>query len=319
MESDSDIQGEAEGGGGNIMFVGFADLEGEDRDQAILNEDSDIEFAPNAELFVDSDSDVSDDSDNDTTDDNGANNDIDLDDTNGTNANAQNRQTRNDRNRRQERSRDNNGIDGEEQSGDEEQDKEDDVIKAILAASKTPRTHPPDINIDDFVVDLSFHPDEDILAAATMSGDAIIYKYSVDENTLVNTLELHTKAIRDIEFSLDGSILYSASKDKSILLTDLQTGKYKQCYEQAHEQPISKMLVFDENLFATGDDDGTIKLWDIRQRTTVPVFSLKEVDDYITSLLTNDAKKILLATSGDGYLTAINISARYFCQLLNNI
>lgn len=59
-----------------------------------------------------------------------------------------------------------------------------------------------------------------------------------------------------------------------------------------------------------GDDDGTIKVWDTRDRSKDPIFSLKEVDDYITSILTNDAKKVLLATSGDGFLTAINIGSR---------
>lgn len=190
-------------------------------------------------------------------------------------------------------------------------DDEDDIIAKILANSKAARTHPPDINIDDYVVDLSFHPDADILAAGTISGDALIYKYSVDENVLVNTLELHLKAIRDIEFNYDGSVLFSASKDRSILLTDVETGKFRRCYEQAHEQPVSKMNVFDEHLFATGDDDGTVKVWDVREKASSPIFSLKEVDDYITSIMTNDARKVLVTTSGDGYLTAINIGARY--------
>lgn len=34
------------------------------------------------------------------------------------------------------------------------------------------------------------------------------------------------------------------------------------------------------------------------------------MDDYITGILTNHAKKLLLMTSGDGFLTAINIGAR---------
>lgn len=135
---------------------------------------------------------------------------------------------------------------------EEDEEEEDDVIKAIIAATKTARTHPPDINIDDFVVDLSFHPEQDVLAVGTMSGDAFIYKYTVDENTLVNTLELHTKAIRDIEFSLDGATLFSTSKDRSILLTDIETGKYQRMYEQAHEVPVCKLNVFSETGFATG-------------------------------------------------------------------
>lgn len=143
----------------------------------------------------------------------------------------------------------NSGRDAERPTNDDE---EDDVIKAIVAATKTERTHPPDINIDDFVVDLSFHPDRDLLAVGTMSGDAMIYKYSVEENTLLKTLELHTKAIRDIEFSLDGRTLLSASKDRSILISDFETGKFIRIYDNAHEQPVSTMSVFNEHLFVTG-------------------------------------------------------------------
>lgn len=49
-------------------------------------------------------------------------------------------------------------------------DEEDDVIRAIKAATNAPRTHPPDITTEDFVIDLSFHPDRDILAAGTITG-----------------------------------------------------------------------------------------------------------------------------------------------------
>lgn len=140
-----------------------------------------------------------------------------------------------------------------EQAADFDDDDDDEVIRAIIAATKTPRSHPPDIATDDFVVDLSFHPDADILAVGTLTGDVLVYKYSNDENTLVNTLEVHTKAIRDIEFNLDGTTLFSTSKDRSVMLSDVHTGKLKRFYDNAHEVPVYQMSVFDENLFATGN------------------------------------------------------------------
>lgn len=192
----------------------------------------------------------------------------------------------------------------------EEDDEEDDVIQRIIANSKASKVHPPDINIDDYVVDLSFHPSEDLLAAGTMTGDVLVYRYSVDECELMNTIEIHSKAIRSFEFDGDGTQIYSASKDRSIMITNVETGKFVREYSQAHEQSISKLLVIDANLFATGDDDGTVKVWDVRDNQKKAIFGLKEVDDYITALLTNDAGKLLLATSGDGYLTTINIGMR---------
>lgn len=132
-------------------------------------------------------------------------------------------------------------------------DEEDDVVKAIIANTKTARTHPPDIITEEFVVDLSFHPQEDILAVGTLGGDILVYKYTNEENTLLTTLEMHTKAIRDIEFNDDGSTLFSASKDKSIVLSDVHTGKLKRFYDEAHTAPVYRMNVIDENLFASGE------------------------------------------------------------------
>lgn len=131
-------------------------------------------------------------------------------------------------------------------------DDEDEVIKAIIANTKTTRSHPPDIVTEEFVVDISFHPQEDILAVGTLGGDVLVYKYSNEENTLLTTLEMHTKAIRDIEFNQDGSTLYSASKDKSIVLSDVHTGKLKRFYDEAHTAPVYRMNVINENLFASG-------------------------------------------------------------------
>lgn len=134
----------------------------------------------------------------------------------------------------------------------ENDEEDDDVVQAIIAATKTIRAHPPDITTEDFIVDLSFHPNEDILAVGTVTGDVLIYKYSNEENQLMNNIEVHAKAIRDIEFNWDGSTLFSVSKDKSIMMTDITTGKLKRFYDNAHESPIYKMHVICENLFATG-------------------------------------------------------------------
>lgn len=137
-----------------------------------------------------------------------------------------------------------------ENSGEDD----DDVVQAIIAATKTTRVHPPDIVTEDFIVDLSFHPNENILAVGIITGDVLIYKYSDEENTLLSNIEVHTKAVRDIEFNGDGSTLFSVSKDKSIMLSDITTGKLKRFYDNSHEAPIYKMHVICENLFSTGNN-----------------------------------------------------------------
>lgn len=186
--------------------------------------DSDIEVFDAVDTDTDNESDM--DSDSTTEEDAGANN---------ADRNAAGRSDR--------RSPENRDVN---------EDEEDDVVQAIIAATKTIRAHPPDIATEDFIVDLSFHPNEDILAVGTITGDVIIYKYSNEANQLMNNIEVHAKAIRDIEFNWDGSTLFSVSKDKSIMMTDVATGKLKRFYDNSHESPIYKMHVLCENLFATG-------------------------------------------------------------------
>lgn len=189
-------------------------------------------------------------------------------------------------------------------------DEDDEVVKKILTELKKQRLKPPNITTEDFPTDLSFHPERDILAVGTVTGDVLIYKYTNEENTLLYTHEVHTKAIRDIEFSIDGRDLFSGSRDKSIMVTDFETGKLKRFWDKAHDEPIYTITVVDENLVASGDDDGTVRLWDARVKGNEPIFSLKEVEDFISSIITNHAKKLLVCTSGDGFITTLNIAAK---------
>lgn len=186
-------------------------------------------------------------------------------------------------------------------------EEEDDVLRAIIQEIKKPRSKPPDIITDEFVVDLSFHPENDLLAVATATGDILMYKYSNEGNTLANTFEVHSKACRNVEFSTDGNSLISSSRDKSLMITDAETGKLMRFWDDAHNEPVYSLTVIDENLFGTGDDEGTVKLWDIREKASNPIFSLKEVDDYITCLQSNENKQYLLTTSADGLLTTLSI------------
>uniref|UniRef100_A0A6P7H0G3 WD repeat-containing protein 55 homolog n=1 Tax=Diabrotica virgifera virgifera TaxID=50390 RepID=A0A6P7H0G3_DIAVI len=193
---------------------------------------------------------------------------------------------------------------------DDEEEEEDETIKAIKNESKKERDRPPNIQCEDFITDISFHPHEDLLAIANIVGDVLIYKYSNETNELVNTIELHTKACRDIEFSCDGKLLFSTSKDKSIMITDVSSGQLVKFYENSHDVPVYCLTVIDENLFATGDDDGMIKLWDMREKSDKQIYKTKKNEDYISDMVTNDAKNYLVCSSGDGSIISIDLQNR---------
>lgn len=42
-------------------------------------------------------------------------------------------------------------------------------------------------------------------------------------------------------------------QDKAIMATDVETGKLKKCYENAHDEPVYRLLCLDQNKIVTGE------------------------------------------------------------------
>lgn len=61
------------------------------------------------------------------------------------------------------------------------------------------------------------------------------YSYSLESCDLMDTLELHSKSCRSVEYSPNGRLLVSCGKEKSIMVTDTTTNKLVQFYDDAHE------------------------------------------------------------------------------------
>lgn len=61
------------------------------------------------------------------------------------------------------------------------------------------------------------------------------YRYGNEENELLHTLNHHKKSCRVLTFNEDGALLFSASKDKSVVITDTETMKVTQTFRKAHK------------------------------------------------------------------------------------
>ncbi|KAK3711257.1 hypothetical protein RRG08_018738 [Elysia crispata] len=176
---------------------------------------------------------------------------------------------------------------------------------ATSSASHVPDA-PSDIDHEDTVTTLQCHPTENILASGLISGDIVLSSFDVSEsNQELKKFPHHKKASRALRFSEDGRRLYSVSKDKSLLCFDVETGKLKKRIRNAHESSIYSMVVTGTHFVATGDDDGVLKVWDMR--TKEATVEMKECEDFISDMVVDDNKKIIIASSGEGTLTAFNI------------
>ncbi|XP_070426735.1 WD repeat-containing protein 55 [Equus przewalskii] len=174
------------------------------------------------------------------------------------------------------------------------------------------RDTPEDIVLEAPASGLAFHPARDLLAAGDVDGDVFVFSYSQQEG---ETKELwssghHLKSCRAVVFSEDGQKLVTVSKDKAIHVLDVEQGRMERRISKAHSAPINSLLLVDENVLATGDDTGGIRLWD--QRKEGPLMDMRQHEEYIADMALDPAKKLLLTASGDGCLGVFNIRRRRF-------
>lgn len=194
--------------------------------------------------------------------------------------------------------------------GREENEEEDEIVKAIKKFKDIHKEGKlTEIRVDDMLTDISFHTGENLLAASDINGDIMIFSYTDKEAEKKSTLEIHTDSCRSIEFSHDGDLLLSGSKDMSLAIHDVATEKLVRLFETAHEEPINKVAIISENIFASGTDNGEVKIWDMRSKSK-ELFKVKGMEDFVTSMVTSDQQKYLACTCGDGSVVSINLTAR---------
>lgn len=126
------------------------------------------------------------------------------------------------------------------------------------------RDTPEDIKLEAIANTVAVHPSRDILVCGDVDGDVYAYSYSCTEgeNRELWSSGHHMKSCRQVRFSADGLKLYSVSRDKAVHLLDAERGQLVTRIRGAHDVPINSLMLVDENILATGDDGGTLKVRD---------------------------------------------------------
>lgn len=140
---------------------------------------------------------------------------------------------------------------------------------------------------EDEVNSCEFSPNGQYLASC--SNDAAIFLWNVYgdcENICV--LRGHSAAVLEVKFSDEGENLISCSVDKTLALWDLETGDRVRRLK-GHTSYINSCAASKEKreMAVSGSDDGTVLLWDTRQKN--PTHSLNCTYQVIfASLILND-------------------------------
>ncbi|EFA86254.1 WD40 repeat-containing protein [Heterostelium album PN500] len=165
---------------------------------------------------------------------------------------------------------------------------------------------PNDISFETNLFSVNFHPTDDLVVVSDAEGRVKLFKYGLEENKSMFALRPHKSGCREACFSTDGKYIFTASSDCSMKVIDVNTGSVLYTREEAHDDAINTLISKDFMVF-TGDDEGTVKVWDMRQQNIVCEF--QEHADYISDIITINDRHVV-ATSGDGGLSIYNFVRR---------
>lgn len=136
------------------------------------------------------------------------------------------------------------------------------------------------------IYSMKFNPSGTVIASGSHDRDIFLWNVHGDcKNFMV--LRGHKNAVLDVQWSTDGSQIISTSPDKTLRAWDVETGKQIKKM-MGHFNVVNSCCPARRGppLIVSGSDDGTAKLWDMRQRGSIQSFP----DNYqITAVGFSDA------------------------------
>ncbi|CAA0838669.1 Transducin/WD40 repeat-like superfamily protein [Striga hermonthica] len=160
------------------------------------------------------------------------------------------------------------------------------------------------------IYSMKFNPTGTIIASGSHDRDIFLWHTHGDCKNFA-VLRGHKNAVLDVQWSPDGSQLISASPDKTLRAWDVESGKQIKKMV-GHLSTVNSCCPARRGppLVISGSDDGTAKLWDMRQRGPVQSFPDKyqitavsfsdASDKFYTGGIENDVK---LSPDGSYLLT----------------
>ena len=121
---------------------------------------------------------------------------------------------------------------------------------------------------------------KDTIAVVCLNGDITALDGITGSQTAV--LSGHTRMVKSLTFSSDGTLLVSGSNDKTVKLWDVQTGGVIKTFNGHTDWVVSVSISADCTMIVSGSEDKTIRLWDIQTKGCYHVIEQKDWVDYVS-------------------------------------
>lgn len=156
------------------------------------------------------------------------------------------------------------------------------------------------VTMKEHIFGLDFHPSAEVVAIGMITGAVHVFDHSSGTRLRRKLrVKVHKVSCRASRFAPDGAELYTCGTDTNLNVINMESGEVGWQRLKAHPSPINTLIPLREHGIVTGDDDGRVKVWDVRAEK--PVMEFHEQQDFISDMWYEKEKHdALLVTSGDG-------------------
>lgn len=170
-------------------------------------------------------------------------------------------------------------------------------------------------------MDCAFHPSQLALTVGTADGAVESYTLKkqekgvetaegeefvrADEGWVVKDL-FPDESCRCVCYTQSGALVLTGSSGGDIIGLDSQTGDESFDHASAHDGELSHVFAISENVVATGDENGVVRLWDPRQAFKA-IGEYTDHTDFISDFAYHSKGHCLVSTSGDGTIGVFDI------------